>query len=179
MPVTQPLSKRVPQRVRRRLTKIEKPKCLITLRRVKASQDVQRVHHAQLRFLAFQLHVALRSIGKTLTGLEVPDVWVIEECRPQRNKSIMKHGRVVWRLGRGVGAGNAECSVHVSKEEGWDDAKTPGGKEFEQEVEGSGSVTHISIAASQKKRHGTNLSWDLLSRSTLEGRCLDQSKLGL
>ena len=80
------------QRMRRRLTKIEKPKCLISLRRVKASQDVQRVHHAQLRFLAFHLHVALRSLGKTLTGLEVPDVWVIEKRRPQCNKSIMQHG---------------------------------------------------------------------------------------
>jgi hypothetical protein len=161
-----------------RLTKIKEPKCLISLRRVKASQDVQRVHHAQLRFLAFHLYEAPRSIGKTLTGLEVPDVWIIEERRPQCHKSIMQHGRVVWCFGRGAGAGNIECSVHVSKEEGWDDAETPGGKEFEEEVEGSGSVTYISIA-SQKKRHGTNLSWDLLLRGTLEGRCLDQSKWGL
>ena len=91
----------------------------------------------------------------------------------------MQHGRVVWCLGRGVEGGYDGCSVHVSKEEGWDDAETPGGEELEEEVEGSGSVTYISIAASQKRRHGTNLSWDLLSRGTLEGRCLDQSKLGL
>ena len=106
------------------------------------------MHHAQLRFLAFHLHVALRSFGKTLTGLEVPDVWVIEKRCAQCNQSIMQHGRVVWCLGRGVGAGNGECSVHVSKEEGRDDAETPGGEEFEEEVEGSGSVTYISIGAS-------------------------------
>ena len=135
--------------MRRRLTKIEKPKGLVSLRRVKASQDVQRVHHAQLRFLAFHLlKVVLRSIGKTPTGLEVPDVWIIEKRRPQCHESIMQHGGVVWCLGRGVGAGNDECSVHVPKEEGWDDAETPGGEEFEEEVEDSGSVTYISIATS-------------------------------
>ena len=52
----------------------------------------------------------------------------------------MQHGRVVWCLGRGVGAMNAECSRHVSKEEGRDDAETPGSEEFEEEVEGSGKL---------------------------------------
>jgi hypothetical protein len=85
----------------------------------------------------------------------------------------------VWCLGRGGGPRNNKCPVHVSKEEGWNDAETPGGEEFEEEVEGSGSATFISIAASQKKRQGTNLSWVLLSRGTLAGRCLDQSKSGL
>ena len=77
-----------------------------------------------------------------------------------------------------MGARDAECSRHVSKEEGRDDAETPGGEEFEEEVEGSGNL-YQPCSILKEKRHGTNLSWDLLSRGTLEGRCLDQSKLGL
>ena len=43
----------------------------------------------------------------------------------------------MWTLGRSVGTRHPEDSIHIPKEQEWNDAKTPGGEELEKEVEKS------------------------------------------
>jgi len=38
-------------------------------------------------------------------------------------------------LGRGLGAGYGECSIHVPAKKIWDNAKAPGCEELEEEIQ--------------------------------------------
>lgn len=102
---------------------------------MKATQYRKRMDNADIWLLALLFYIVLGRSGEVLARLHVANEWVIGKCRCERDKSIMKHRRIVGSVRGRTGPWDGYITVHVTEKKIRDNAKAPRRKELEKEVQ--------------------------------------------